>query len=251
MPSKTFGNATEIAEWQSKADEQAALETNKIADLGQKVRFQTQYEMQRKWIADEKQAQLEYACLVYRRSSSTVTNTWAFYRLMRLNCHLTVGDTVPEPGKRYSTIGCVLMHPLSLGSVHISSSDPLAPPTINPNYLANPVDLEIVTKGLLFALKVFKTGPFAELVETVIWPKPETVRKALEDGDLEPLKEHAKSTCIPVYHPLGTAAMLPQDKGGVVDSSLKVYGTTSLRIVSICLKVIMVYSLALQGFSTP
>jgi choline dehydrogenase-like flavoprotein len=35
-----------------------------------------------------------------------------------------------------------------------------------------------------------------------------------------------------VYHPIGTAAMLPRSDGGVVDSSLKVYGTSNLRVVS-------------------
>lgn len=35
-----------------------------------------------------------------------------------------------------------------------------------------------------------------------------------------------------VYHPVGTAAMLPREVGGVVDpSTLKVYGTANLRVV--------------------
>ena len=32
-------------------------------------------------------------------------------------------------------------------------------------------------------------------------------------------------------HPAGTAAMAPREYGGVVDSDLKVYGTTNLRVV--------------------
>ncbi|KAJ2935768.1 hypothetical protein H1R20_g1325, partial [Candolleomyces eurysporus] len=34
-----------------------------------------------------------------------------------------------------------------------------------------------------------------------------------------------------VFHPLGTAAMLPREKGGVVDHKLRVYGTRNLRVV--------------------
>ena len=33
------------------------------------------------------------------------------------------------------------------------------------------------------------------------------------------------------YHPAGTCAMLPRDKGGVVDARFKVYGTKNLRVV--------------------
>ena len=33
------------------------------------------------------------------------------------------------------------------------------------------------------------------------------------------------------FHPVGTAAMMPREKGGVVDSSLKVYGTRNVRVV--------------------
>jgi GMC oxidoreductase len=34
-----------------------------------------------------------------------------------------------------------------------------------------------------------------------------------------------------VYHAVGTAAMAPRDLGGVVDPSLRVYGTRNLRVV--------------------
>jgi len=32
-------------------------------------------------------------------------------------------------------------------------------------------------------------------------------------------------------HPLGTAAMMPRELGGVVDSALRVYGTGNVRVV--------------------
>lgn len=50
-------------------------------------------------------------------------------------------------------------------------------------------------------------------------------------GKLDKLKEYIKNTCRPVFHPVGTAAMLPEEDGGVVDSKLKVYGTANLRVV--------------------
>jgi choline dehydrogenase-like flavoprotein len=34
-----------------------------------------------------------------------------------------------------------------------------------------------------------------------------------------------------IYHPVGTAALLPEKDGGVVNSELKVYGVKGLRVV--------------------
>ena len=34
-----------------------------------------------------------------------------------------------------------------------------------------------------------------------------------------------------MWHPAGTCAMLPRDKGGVLDPSLRVYGAAKLRVV--------------------
>ena len=33
------------------------------------------------------------------------------------------------------------------------------------------------------------------------------------------------------FHPVGTAAMMPREIGGVVDERLNVYGTTNVRVV--------------------
>lgn len=44
-------------------------------------------------------------------------------------------------------------------------------------------------------------------------------------------KKYLIDTAGTSYHTCGTAAMLPKDKGGVVDEKLMVYGTGNLRIV--------------------
>ena len=40
-----------------------------------------------------------------------------------------------------------------------------------------------------------------------------------------------ESNYMPVFHPIGTAPMLPRSLGGVVDSNLKVYGVQGVRVV--------------------
>ena len=65
-------------------------------------------------------------------------------------------------------------------------------------------------------------------VKKLVIPTEESIAEG-RDG----LKEYVRANCGPAYHPVGTAAMMPQADGGVVDASLKVYGTSNLRVVCI------------------
>ena len=78
-----------------------------------------------------------------------------------------------------------------------------------------------------FALKLYQTSPIRDAVVAQIAPTLEEC-----DSD-EALIKYIKDGCGCVYHPLGTAAMLPREDGGVVDPNLKVYGTANVRVVSI------------------
>lgn len=136
-------------------------------------------------------------------------------------------NSTPVPGKHYTSLACALMHPLSRGTVHIASEDPLAPPAIDPNCFGNEADLDLIVHVAEFALKMMKAPPLSNHVKEVILPQ-----KAVLAEGREGLKEYARATCTHVFHPVGTAAMLPREDGGVVDAKLKVYGTNNLRIVS-------------------
>ena len=133
----------------------------------------------------------------------------------------------PEPGKRYISLVCALSRPLSRGSVHIASADPLVPPRIDPNYFGNEADFELFLHVLRYALKVYATEPFSRYVSEPIMPSRETLERGREG-----LVAYIKENCRQVYHPVGTAAMMLREDGGVVDSDLKVYGTSNLRVVS-------------------
>lgn len=129
-----------------------------------------------------------------------------------------------QPGKAYSTLAACLQRPLSRGSVHILSSDPLTKPIVDPELLSAEPDLSVLLAGLRFCRKVASTTAMQSIVAKEVSPGPEV------ESD-EDLKSFIRRNLNPVYHPIGTAAMLPQEIGGVVDGELKVYGVDNLRIV--------------------
>jgi choline dehydrogenase-like flavoprotein len=57
------------------------------------------------------------------------------------------GTNSGSPDK-FFTITSVLTSPFSRGSVTINSSDPSVPPSINPNFLAHPMDIHILKTAL-------------------------------------------------------------------------------------------------------
>ena len=136
------------------------------------------------------------------------------------------------------TLNASILHPFSRGSVHIQSSDPSEPPAIDPQYFSNSVDLEILMHTVKLALKLYETEPLTEVVvpNGLVFPTEDDL-----EGDR--LREFVKNTCSTVYHPLGTAAMMPRDLGGVVDNTLRVYGMDNLRVV--CRRRLFVWTLSL------
>ena len=65
---------------------------------------------------------------------------------------------------RYLGIVTILTHAFSRGNIHIASSDPLVPPTIDPRYLSHPVDVEMMALALRFSQVVARTPPMADML---------------------------------------------------------------------------------------
>jgi choline dehydrogenase len=121
---------------------------------------------------------------------------------------------------------------LSRGSVHINSSDPAVHPTIDPAYLKHPLDVDMMARATLHILSFTDVEPLKSVLrrdEHGALVAPQTGGKL--PGTLEEAKEFVRANAVTEYHPVGTCAMLPREKGGVVDSELKVYGTRNVRVV--------------------
>ncbi|KAL5639510.1 hypothetical protein ACGC1H_006223 [Rhizoctonia solani] len=134
------------------------------------------------------------------------------------------GSGTPKTNTSYASLSMVLQHPFSRGNVHINSSNPLTSPQINPNYLSKSIDQETFVQALKFGLKISQTEPLASLVVARQDPPPETTSD-------NAYVEYVKTSVRTIHHPIGTAALAPRAIGGVVDTSLKVYGTSNVRVV--------------------
>jgi choline dehydrogenase len=112
--------------------------------------------------------------------------------------------------------------PQSRGTIRLQSSDPLAAPRIDPNYLTEAHDVSVITEGCEQVREILSQGALKPYVSEELQPGG-TVRART---DWEPVIRQKATT---VYHPVGTCRMGP-DAGAVVDPQLRVRGVQGLRL---------------------
>lgn len=120
------------------------------------------------------------------------------------------------------------MQPFSRGTVSARSASVFgnAPPLVDPRFCAHPVDCRLLLLGLGFNDRLIRTPPMAALA-----PVPPPGFGAADARNETALDEAMRSKITSGFHPSGTTSMLPLEHGGVVDPSLRVYGTRNLRVV--------------------
>lgn len=131
---------------------------------------------------------------------------------IRPNPHSLTNHSIQ--GTPQVTFQICLQHPLSRGSVHITSPHPLTPPAIDPGYFSHPADPLILAAGLTFLSRLAAHPLLSPQLGARAIPPP-TVDLETVEGRIAYLREHITTQ----YHPIGTAAM-----GVVVDERLKVKG---------------------------
>ena len=119
------------------------------------------------------------------------------------------------------SIGVGLMHSKSVGHLRLLSADPFGPLEIQPNYLAEPEDLDALVSSVGTIMELAETPAFRDLFAGFAAPerrlsKAETV-------------EFIRNACGTFFHTSGTAKM-GRDALSVVDARLNVHGLEGLTI---------------------
>ncbi|KAF2812105.1 alcohol oxidase [Mytilinidion resinicola] len=130
----------------------------------------------------------------------------------------------------YGTILAATTRTFSRGSIHIMSADPTEHPEIDPAYLSHPLDVDILAQAILHFQEMARTDPLSGFLKKDADGANIPIPGMTAPKNLEEAKQHVHKHAFTEYHPIGTCSMLPKESGGVVDSDLKVYGTTNVRV---------------------
>ncbi len=117
------------------------------------------------------------------------------------------------------TVLPTLIYPESRGTIRLASSDPSVAPLIDPGYLTNPRDTEVLVEGIAMTREVL-AGLGDSTGEVV--PGPDYT----DDAELRRVLPNIVHS---VYHPVGSCRM-GSDERAVVDPELRVRGIDGLRV---------------------
>jgi choline dehydrogenase-like flavoprotein len=116
-----------------------------------------------------------------------------------------------------------VLRPKSRGSVTLASADPRAAPRIDPNFLADERDLQLLVKGVQLQMDMLLSKPFDAWRGQMLYP--------VARDDVAAIAEDIRNRADTQYHPVGTCKMGPDsDALAVLDERLRVRGLQGLRV---------------------
>ncbi len=137
--------------------------------------------------------------------------------VMCLSLPFVLPGVGPLAAPAYVLVPC-LMRPRSRGSVKLASSEPLAPALIDPNYLSEAADLDLLADGVALAREIGATGAFADWRAQEVYP-------GFSGRDVTGRRDFVLRGANSFHHPVGTCRI-----GAVVDDALHVKGVPGLRV---------------------
>jgi choline dehydrogenase len=163
----------------------------------------------------------------------TALPTGGFFRTQEgleapdIQVHVAIG-LVPDHGRKLPdrhgfTVYVNQGRPASRGTIRLRSADAAQAPLIDPGYLSDPGDMQVLLRGIDAVRSILERPALRPYVSSVMVPGPEV---AAQDGMEALIRERA----ISVYHPVGTCAM-GEGADRVVDARLRVRGVGQLRVV--------------------
>jgi choline dehydrogenase len=126
------------------------------------------------------------------------------------------------PGHGFTLHACVL-RPASRGIIRLRSARAQDPPRIEPRYLSEPRDLEVLLEGMRISRAIIAAAPLARYRGRELFPGEGLETRA----ELEAIVRRKAET---IYHPAGSCRM-GDDGSAVVDGELRVQGVQRLRVV--------------------
>lgn len=128
--------------------------------------------------------------------------------------------------RNYSAVAATVVAPFSRGNVTIKSKDTNDHPIVNPNWLTDPRDMEVLIAGFKRVREMFDTkGAQKGLIGDEVYPG----KNVTTDAQIEAIIRRSADT---VFHPASTCRMgKKSDKDAVLDSKARVFGVDGLRVV--------------------
>lgn len=136
-----------------------------------------------------------------------------------------LAPSVEVPWATGNAFRLIFLHPLSRGTVRLNLSSPLDQPVLDYRTGSNPIDFQFHLAHVRFIRKIFKTPTMLKYGTVELGPTEEVAK------DDEKLLDYIKDQfTFSFMHPCCTAAMMSENKGGVVGTDLKVHGLKGLRV---------------------
>ncbi|NEO95205.1 MAG: glucose-methanol-choline oxidoreductase [Moorea sp. SIO3G5] len=116
-----------------------------------------------------------------------------------------------------------MLHPQSRGYIRLSSPNPLVAPLIQPNYLTDQTDLQVLLTGIKLCRQILQASAFQTFRGEELFPGTQVEQ-------LDEIAAYIRDTADTLYHPVGTCKM-GNDPMAVVNSRLQVHSIQGLRVV--------------------